>query len=131
MNPGAFDGLDRITLTGVTAHGYHGVLPQERQNGQPFIVDAVLYCETRQAAHTDRLEDTVDYAAVAQAIVNVVTGEPVNLIEVLADRIANSIFESVANAGSKVSLVEVTVHKPQAPIPHKFDDVSITIVRFR
>lgn len=131
MNPGAFDGLDRITLTGVTAHGHHGVLPQERQNGQPFVVDVVLHCETRQAAHTDRLEDTVDYAGVADAIVTVIQGEPVNLIEMLAERIAKSIFDAVGDGVSKVALIEVTVHKPQAPIPHTFEDVSITIVRFR
>lgn len=131
MNPGAFDGLDRITLTGVTARGFHGVLPHERAEGQDFVVDAVLHCETRRAARTDELTDTVDYGAVAQAIVEVVTGDPVNLIEVLAERIATAIFAVVAGNPAAVALVEVTVHKPSAPIPHKFTDVSVSIVRFR
>lgn len=126
-----FEGLDRITLTGVEAFGYHGVLATERETGQPFIVDVVLHAEIRQAGRTDDLSKTVDYSGVADAIVASITGEPLNLIEALAQRIADAIFDLDSVKENHVSLVEVTVHKPQAPIEAKFADVSVSIVRVR
>lgn len=126
-----FEGFDRISLTGVEAFGYHGVLPAERANGQPFIVDVVLHAEIREAGRTDDLSRTVDYAAVAAAIVEAIEGEPLNLIESLAQRIADAIFALDSTRTTHVSLLEVTVHKPQAPIEAKFADVSVSIVRVR
>ena len=126
-----FEGFDRITLTGVDALGYHGVLPSERENGQPFIVDVVLHAEIRQAGRTDDLDHTVDYSEVADTIVAAITGQPLNLIEALAQRIAESIFALESATRTNVSVVEVTVHKPQAPINVPFSDVSVTIVRVR
>jgi dihydroneopterin aldolase len=126
-----FEGFDRITLTGVEALGYHGVLTSERENGQPFIVDVVLHAEIREAGRTDDLARTVDYSEVADVIVAAITGEPLNLIEALAQRIAESIFALESATRTNVSLVEVTVHKPQAPINVPFSDVSVTIVRVR
>lgn len=126
MNSVGFEGLDRITLTGVRVFGYHGVLPEERRDGQWFVVDVVLHVETREAARTDDLIHTVDYSAVAGAIVEVVQGEARNLIEALAQRIADAVLEMGA-----IQIVEVTVHKPGAPIPHEFADVEVSIVRVR
>ena len=130
MNQG-FEGFDRITLTGVEALGYHGVLPSERENGQPFIVDVVLHAEIRQAGRTVDLDHTVDYSVVADTILAAITGHPLNLIEALAQRIAESIFALESATRTNVSVVEVTVHKPQAPINVPFSDVSVTIVRVR
>jgi dihydroneopterin aldolase len=117
---------DRITLTGLRARGFHGVFPHEREQGQTFLVDVVLTVDTGPAAASDELADTVDYGAIADAIVAQVEGEPRNLIESLADRIAQSCLE---HAG--VHRVEVTVHKPDAPITAHFEDVAVTVVRTR
>ena len=102
----------------------------ERENGQEFVVDVVLHTDTAPAARTDDLAHTVDYAAVAADVVALVAGEPVNLIETLADRIARRV-----GARDFVIAVEVTVHKPQADLglaggAHA-DDVSVTIYRER
>jgi dihydroneopterin aldolase len=115
---------DRITLTGLRVRGFHGVLPEERRDGQDFVVDAVLKLDTRAAAASDALEDTIDYGVLAGALAKVVAGDPCDLLETLADRLA-----AVCLAHPSVFEVEVTVHKPSAPIPLAFDDVSVTVVR--
>jgi dihydroneopterin aldolase len=111
-------------LTGLRVHGRHGVLPEEREQGQDFVVDAVLKLDTRGAAATDDLAQTVDYGVLAQRLADVVTGEPVDLIETLACRLAD-----VCLTDLRVFEVEVTVHKPGAPIAVPFEDVSVTVVR--
>ena len=121
---------DIIRLLGIRATGFHGVFQNERETGQEFVVDVVLHTETAPAAHTDDLAHTVDYAAVAADVVALIAGEPVNLIETLADRIARRV-----GARDFVTAVEVTVHKPQADLglaggAHA-DDVSVTIYRER
>ncbi len=121
---------DMIRLSGIRATGFHGVFENERENGQEFVVDVVLHTDTAPAAHTDDLAHTVDYAAVAADVVALIAGEPVNLIETLADRIARRV-----GARDFVIAVEVTVHKPQADLglaggAHA-DDVSVTIYRER
>ncbi|MBB5433178.1 dihydroneopterin aldolase [Nocardiopsis composta] len=117
---------DRIALRGLRAYGYHGVFAEERREGQYFTVDAVLDVDTAPAAASDDVADTVHYGELASKLVEVVTGEPVNLLETLAERLAR-----VCLAGRGVRRAQVTVHKPEAPIPHEFDDVSVTIVRAR
>jgi len=117
---------DRITLRGLRARGYHGVFEHERRDGQEFVIDAVLWTDTTAAAAGDDLAGTADYGALAGRLVAVVTGEPVNLIETLASRLAAACLADPA-----VREAEVTVHKPQAPIPFPFDDVAVTIRRAR
>lgn len=117
---------DRITLTGVGAVGTHGVLEQEKRTGQPFFTDVTLYRDLVQAGATDELSRTVDYGAVAELVREVVTGEHADLIETLAARIAEGILERFA-----VDAVELTVHKPKAPIDVTFADVSVSIYRER
>jgi dihydroneopterin aldolase len=117
---------DLITLTGVLATGYHGVLEAERRDGQPFVVDAVLHADFAAAAAADDLGRTANYAEVAERIVAVVEGEPVDLIETLAVRLAEVVLAEFA-----VDAVELTVHKPQAPINVPFADVSVTVFRER
>lgn len=116
--------LDRISITGIEATGYHGVFESERETGQPFIVDLVLHVDTRAAAETDELSATVDYGAVATEVEAVITGPAVSLIETLAQRIAQTVL---AHAG--VQAVDVTVHKPRAPISVPFSDVTVQIRR--
>lgn len=121
------DSPDLILLTGVRAFGRHGVLPQERAAGQDFVVDLVLHVPSvADAARTDDLALTVNYATVAQAVVDVVEGPAVDLIETLAERIAQACLQD-----PKVRRVTVTVHKPQAPIPVPFADVAVQITRSR
>jgi 7,8-dihydroneopterin aldolase/epimerase/oxygenase len=115
---------DRITLTGLRVRGFHGVLPQERRDGQDFLVDAVLHLDLRPAGETDDLTRTVHYGELAERLAAVVAGEPVDLLETLAGRLAG-----VCLSSGPVERVEVTVHKPSAPIPLAFADVSVTVVR--
>ena len=115
---------DRITLTGLRVRGFHGVLPSEREEGQDFVVDAVLSVDTRQAAASDDLADTVDYGTLAGRLAEVVAGEPVDLLETLASRLAAVCLED-----RRVISATVTVHKPSAPIPLSFEDVAVTVVR--
>ena len=115
---------DRITLTGLRVHGRHGVLPEERRDGQDFVVDAVLHLDLRAAGASDDLGLTVHYGELAEALAAVVAGEPVDLVETLAARLAE-----VCLAAGPVDSVEVTVHKPQAPLTVPFTDVSVTVVR--
>ena len=120
------DSLDRIELRGVRALGYHGVLPEERVAGQTFVVDLVLHLDLSAAAASDDVADTVHYGELAAAVVAAVGREPVNLIETLAQRIAD-----VALAYDLVQLVLVTVHKPEAPVGVPFGDVAVTLIRSR
>jgi dihydroneopterin aldolase len=118
--------LDRIALRGLRAVGYHGVYEHERETGQDFVVDATLGVDTRPAAAADDLSRTVDYGSLAARLVGIITGEPVRLVETLAERLAGECLAEPA-----VTEVEITVHKPQAPIPFPFDDVAVTILRRR
>ena len=120
------DGHDQVAVRGITARGFHGVFDVERREGQTFVVDVVLGVDTRQAAATDDLADTTDYSAVAVAVVALVEGEPVDLIETLAEQIATACL-----GFDGVRAVEVTVHKPEAPVGVTFADVTVTIVRPR
>jgi dihydroneopterin aldolase len=118
--------LDRVMLRGLRGFGRHGVRPQERHEGQSFLVDVALGLDTRKAAATDDLADTVDYGSLAGRVAAIVEGEAVNLLETLAERIAD-----LCLAEPHVEQVEVTVHKPFAPVDVPFDDVTVTIQRSR
>lgn len=117
---------DVISLRGIRAFGYHGVLPEERKQGQLFVIDVNLVTDVREAASGDSLAATVDYSSVAREVVRVVEGDPCNLIETVAVRIAERVM-----LADRVAEVQVTVHKPQAPVGVPFDDVSVTVVRRR
>lgn len=115
-----------IRLTGLRAHGFHGVYDAERSNGQEFVVDAALELDLAEAAASDDVTDTVDYGQLAGELVAVLTGPPVNLIETLAERLAQ-----VCLADPRVTAVTVSVHKPQAPVGHHLADVAVTMRRER
>ncbi|MGB9378759.1 MAG: dihydroneopterin aldolase [Mycobacteriales bacterium] len=117
---------DRISLRGLTAYGFHGVLPEERVTGQDFVIDVDLELDLGPAAASDDVGDTVHYGELSAALAAVVTGEPVNLIETLAERLAQ-----VCLADDRVRLARVTVHKPHAPLPVTTADVAVTIERRR
>ena len=117
---------DRIAVRGLRAHAHHGVYGFERERGQVFLVDAVLELDTAPAAAGDDLERTVNYADLAKQLHGVLTGEPVDLLETLAQRLAD-----VCLADPLVDAVEITVHKPEADLGVPFDDVTVTIRRER
>lgn len=117
---------DRITIRGIRGVGHHGVFAHERRDGQEFSVDVELDVSTATAAASDDLADTVDYGQVANAVHALVVGEPVDLIETLAEQIADACL-----AFPGVHRVVVTVHKPHAPIEVPFDDVELRIERTR
>lgn len=112
-----------IRLTGVEAVGHHGVLPQERRDGQRFVVDVELGLERDRS---DDLAGTVNYAEVAAAVVRDVERDPLDLIESLADRIADTLLRLAG-----VDWLRVTVHKPQAPVGVPFGDVAVSVTRER
>lgn len=115
-----------ITLTGLRARGHHGVYDFERRQGQEFVVDVILELDLEPAATSDDVADTVHYGQLADRLVEIVSGEPVNLIETLADRLVAACL-----ADGRVAAATVTVHKPQAPIAHAFADVAVTLRRER
>jgi len=115
---------DRITLTGLTVFAHHGVFEHERVHGQEFIVDLVVEFDMRAAAGSDDVADTVDYGALALTVAAEVRRDPVNLLETVAERVASAILTD-----PRIDAVEVTIHKPQAPIETEFADVSVTIRR--
>ena len=118
--------MDRITIAGIQAFGHHGVLDHEREHGQRFLVDLHLDVDLSLAAVSDRLDDTIDYGELTGAVAELVAGEPVALIEALAGRIADRALED-----PRVAAVEVTVHKPAAPVPAVAQDVAVTLQRRR
>jgi dihydroneopterin aldolase len=115
---------DRITLTGLELFGYHGVFPDEKREGQRFVVDVTIWLDVTAAAASDDLNGTVNYAELAELASEVVTGPARDLIETVAAEIADEVMRRYP-----VHAVEVTVHKPSAPIPLTFADVSVTIRR--
>lgn len=117
--------MDSITLKGMDFYGYHGCLPEERQKGQHFFVDLSMFIDLQEAGKDDDLQATVNYAVVYDMVKLIVEGEPKNLIEAVAEEIASSVLETF----TEVQKIEVTVHKPSAPIAGKFDDVSVTVER--
>ncbi|CAM3894212.1 dihydroneopterin aldolase [Smaragdicoccus niigatensis] len=117
---------DHIALRGLTVRGNHGVFDHERRDGQDFIVDVTVWMDLSIAASTDDLNDTLDYGDLAQRAAAIIAGPPRNLIETVAAEIAADVLTDV-----RVREVEVTLHKPSAPIPLTFADVAVTVRRAR
>jgi len=117
---------DRISLRGLTVRGHHGVFEHERRNGQEFVVDITVWIDLDRAGTTDDLADTVDYGELAKRATAIVAGPPRNLIEAVAADIADDVMRD-----ERVHAAEVTIHKPQAPIPLEFSDVAVVARRSR
>ena len=117
---------DQIVLKGISARGHHGVLDFEKRDGQTFVVDVTMHVDLAAAGASDDLGDTVNYAEVAGDVVALIEGDPLDLIEALASRIADRVL-----ARPLVEAVEVVVHKPEAPVGHPFTDVQVRVMRER
>jgi 7,8-dihydroneopterin aldolase/epimerase/oxygenase len=117
---------DELSVTGIECWGHHGVFEHERREGQTFVVDLTLGIDTAPAAASDDLRDTVDYGNLVAAVQQAVEADPVDLIETLAQRLAD-----VCLMDRRVEWARITVHKPDAPIKATFADVTLTITRHR
>jgi dihydroneopterin aldolase len=117
---------DRLEIRGIECFGHHGVFDHERRDGQPFVIDVVLGLDTRPAAASDDLHDTVDYGSLVARLKAAVESDPLDLIEALAQRLAE-----ICLLDDRVEWAQVTVHKPEAPIDATFSDVALTITRNR
>jgi dihydroneopterin aldolase len=116
---------DCITLKGIKGFGYHGVFPEETKNGQDFFVDLELCLDLSKPSRSDSLEETIDYGSLTSVVVEEIAGEPVQLIERLAGRIA----DRIKAAHPEITELAVTVHKPHAPVSADVTDISVTIHR--
>lgn len=117
---------DRIELRGLKVRGNHGVFAHERAGGQDFIVDITVWMDLAVAAASDNLADTYDYGLLAQRAADIVAGPARDLIETVAAEIAEEVM-----GDTRVQAVEVTLHKPHAPIPLAFADVAVVARRSR
>ncbi len=126
MRPFQWDGHDIITINGISATGFHGVFDHEKREGQRFVVDVKVATSFRVSAASDDVSDTLDYGSMAQAVVDEIQGGPYNLIEKLASVIVDRLMRDFSPLA-----VQVTVHKPEAPIPVPFGDVAVTMSRSR
>jgi dihydroneopterin aldolase len=118
---------DRIFVSGLTLHAYHGVMAHEAKVGQTFGIDLALEVDLSHAAKSDKVADTVSYDQVVACASEAFTAQRYRLIEAAAGRIADAILE----AFPRVQAVQVTIHKPHAPIAATFSDVGVTLSRAR
>lgn len=117
---------DRIDLTGITVSASHGVLDWEKDSKQIFVIDLSVYTDHSRAVASDDISDTLDYGELSFRVHELVANSSYDLIEKLADAVARSVLED-----ERVERVLVTVHKPEAPMPVSFSDVSVTVDRSR
>lgn len=121
------EGRDHVALRGIVGFGHHGVFDFERRQGQRFVVDVTCFLDLSPAAASDDLDQTIDYGALASVVVADIERDPLNLIEALAERIAQTCLKQ----HQRVDTVQVTVHKPGAPMPVEVADVAVTVTRSR
>ncbi len=119
--------MDKISIKGLKLFAYHGVNPEEKENGQNFVIDLDYYVNIAKACQMDALDDTVSYAKVVKTIRRVFTAEKYDLIERAAQVIADAVLDDFED----IFKVEVTLKKPEAPISAEFDYVAVSITRER
>lgn len=126
MRPYIKDGieLDQIAVQGIRVLGYHGVLETERDGGQVFFADVVAHVNSRTAASRDDVAYTVNYSDMADRTAEVLAGSPNQLIESVAEQVARALLEMEG-----IECVDVTIHKPHAPLHVEFKDVTVSIRR--
>lgn len=117
---------DELSVKGIECFAHHGVFDFERREGQTFVVDLVLGLDTRRAAESDDLEETVNYGTLVMDVKAAVERDAVDLIETVVQRIAD-----VCLKDRRVEWARVTLHKPDAPIDATYSDVALTITRTR
>lgn len=119
--------MDKIVIKDLEIFAYHGVLPEEKRQGQTFIVTVELFLDLHDAGASDDLGETVNYADVCDTISRVMIEEKYNLIEAAAESMAGTILLEY----EKVKTVHIMLCKPEAPINMTFDTVYVDITRGR
>ena len=118
--------MDKIQIRGLRVYAFHGVKPEEKEKGQPFLLDVDMSMDIRPAGLSDDLADTVNYSKVAKRTVAVMLAEKNDLIERAAERVAQMILEEFP-----VKEVMVRLKKPRAPVAADFEYVAVEIIRRR
>lgn len=118
---------DTIFIEGLVIHAHHGVMKHETKVGQRFAVDLLLSIDLSDASRSDKLADTVSYAAIVEAASRAFTARNFRLVEAAAGAIADAILKEFP----RVQSVRITIHKPHAPISAIFTDVGVIIERSR
>lgn len=119
--------MDKIIIKGLKVFAYHGVNPEEKVDGQNFVVDIIAYCSLDKAGRADDLNDTVSYARILKTAVRVMSEDKYDLLE----RVAHRVAEQILNDFSSIERVDVCLKKPEAPINADFDYVAVEISRTR
>ncbi|SCA83909.1 dihydroneopterin aldolase [Bacillus glycinifermentans] len=119
--------IDKVYVEGMEFYGYHGVFDEENKLGQRFRVDLTVYLDLNEAGKTDRIDATINYAELYKLCKEVVEGEPVNLVETLAETIAGRVLKQFQT----VQECTVKVTKPDPPIPGHYKSVAIEMTRKR
>lgn len=115
-----------IELRGIVLHGFHGVLTEERRDGQRFLVDVELDLEGEQAARSDRIEDALDYRGVVSRVRQVSDGRAYHLLEAFAAAIADALL-----ADWPVAAVRVRVRKPDVTLDPPVEHAAVSVERRR
>ncbi len=118
---------DRIFITGLSLHAYHGVMPYEGKVGQTFTIDLEFDIDLAAAARSDKVADTVSYDKVVECVSAAFNSQKFRLIEAAAGKVADAVLAGFP----RVKAVKVTIHKPHAPIAATFSDVGVILVRSR
>jgi dihydroneopterin aldolase len=118
---------DKIFVNGLLIHAHHGVMAHEEKVGQRFVIDLELDIDLAPAGRSDKLADTVSYSAIVETATEAFTRRSYRLVEAAAAAVAEELLAGFP----KVSSVQVTLHKPHAPIAAIFNDVGVTILRKR
>ncbi|WP_026673654.1 dihydroneopterin aldolase [Alkalihalobacterium bogoriense] len=119
--------MDKIHIERMKFYGYHGVLPEENTLGQRYIVTVQLELDLQKAGQSDDLKETVNYADVYKATQAIVEGKPYQLVETLAEKIADSLLSTF----EKVQQCTIKVIKPDPPIAGHYESVAVEITRSR
>jgi dihydroneopterin aldolase len=118
---------DIIFIKGLLVHARHGVMDHEAEVGQRFVIDLELFIDLSDSSRSDKLADTVSYSSVVETATSAFKGTNYYLLE----RAAGAVADAILAAFPRVNAIQVTVHKPHAPIPAIFDDVGVIITRSR
>lgn len=118
---------DTIFVNGLVIHAHHGVMKHEAKVGQRFAIDLLLTIDLRNASRSDKLADTVSYAAIVEVAARAFTARVFRLVEAAGGAVADAVLKEFP----QVQSVRVTIHKPHAPISAIFDDVGVILERSR
>ena len=117
--------MDSIIIKNLKIYAYHGVNDEEKIDGQNFFIDAVMFIDKRDAFKKDDINKTLSYSSAAKVIKKIVTEKKYDLIETVAEKIAEALFKTFDD----LEKVEITVKKPEAPMKADFEYVAVKIIR--